>query len=119
VEMHQEKPENQTSSFSEGTPNLDHEQENCVRNDSNLAVLSVKVLGPACARCKALEANTKSALDKLGLKADFNHVTDFSQIAAYGIMSTPALVINEKVVSFGRVLSAEEVVKILRSELQL
>jgi len=54
-----------------------------------------------------------------GLKADFNHVTDFSQIAAYGIMSTPALVINEKVVSFGRVLSAEEVVKILRSELQL
>jgi len=119
VEMHQEKPENQTSSFSEGTPNLDHEQENCVRNDSNPAVLSVKVLGPGCARCKALEANTKSALDKLGLKADFNHVTDFSQIAAYGIMSTPALVINEKVVSFGRVLSAEEVVKILRSELQL
>jgi len=45
VEMHQEKPENQTSSFSEGTPNLDHEQENCVRNDSNLVVLSVKVLG--------------------------------------------------------------------------
>jgi len=54
-----------------------------------------------------------------GPQADFNHVTDFSQIAAYGIMSTPALVINEKVVSFGRVLSAEEVVKILRSELQL
>jgi len=45
---------------------------------------------------KRWRANTKSALDKLGLKADFNHVTDFSQIAAYGIMSTPALVINER-----------------------
>ncbi len=119
MEMHKGKPEDQTSNFSEGTTNLGHEQENCARNDSNLGVVSVKVLGPGCARCKALEANTKSALDKLGVKANFDHVTDFSQIAAYGIMSTPALVINEKVVSFGKVLSAEEVVKILRSELQL
>jgi len=119
VEMRKGKPEDQTSNFSEGTPNLGHEQENCAGNDSNQAVVSVKVLGPGCARCKALEANTKSALDKLGVKANFDHVTDFSQIAAYGIMSTPALVINEKVVSFGKVLSAEEVVKILTSELQL
>lgn len=116
--MHKGKPEDQASNFSEGTPNLGHEQENCAGNNSP-AVLSVKVLGPGCARCKALEANTKSALDKLGLKANFDHVTDFSQIAAYGIMSTPALVINEKVVSFGKVLSAEEIIKILTSELQL
>ena len=75
---------------------------------------SVKVLGSGCAKCNQLEAATKAALEQLGMDTTIDHVTDFSQIAAYGVMSTPALVIDGKVVSFGKVLKTEEVVKILQ-----
>ena len=74
----------------------------------------VKVLGSGCAKCNQLEAATKAALEQLGMDTTIDHVTDFSQIAAYGVMTTPALVIDGKVVSFGKVLKAEEVVKILQ-----
>ena len=75
---------------------------------------SVKVLGSGCAKCNQLEAATKAALEQLGMDTTIDHLTDFSQIAAYGVMTTPALVIDGKVVSFGKVLKAEEVVKILQ-----
>ena len=75
---------------------------------------SVKVLGSGCAKCNQLEADAKAALEQLGMNTTIDHVTDFSQIAAYGVMSTPALVIDGKVVSYGKVLKAEEVVKILQ-----
>ncbi len=75
---------------------------------------SVKVLGSGCPKCNQLEAATKAALEQLGMDTAIDHVTDFSQIAAYGVMSTPALVVDGKVVSFGKVLKTEEVVKILQ-----
>jgi small redox-active disulfide protein 2 len=75
---------------------------------------SVKVLGAGCAKCKALEANAKEALVRLGMDASVDHVTDFAQIASYGVMTTPALVVDGKVVSYGKVLNTEEVVMILR-----
>ncbi|MBR0600038.1 thioredoxin family protein [Sinanaerobacter chloroacetimidivorans] len=75
---------------------------------------SVKVLGSGCAKCNQLEAATKSALQQLGMDTTIDHVTDFSQIAAYGVMTTPALVVDGKVVSYGKVLNTEEVVKILQ-----
>jgi len=75
---------------------------------------SVKVLGSGCAKCNQLEAATKAALEQLGMDTTIDHVTDFSQIAAYGVMTTPALVIDGKVVSYGKVLKTEEVVKILQ-----
>ena len=75
---------------------------------------SVKVLGSGCAKCSQLETATKEALQQLGMDTVIDHVTDFSQIAAYGVMSTPALVIDGKVVSYGKVLKIEEVVKILQ-----
>ena len=75
---------------------------------------SVKVLGSGCAKCNQLEAAAKAALEHLGMDTTIDHVTDFSQIAAYGVMSTPALVIDGKVVSYGKVLKVEEVVKILQ-----
>lgn len=75
---------------------------------------SVKVLGSGCAKCNQLEAATKEALEQLGMDTTIDHVTDFSQIAAYGVMSTPALVVDGKVVSYGKVLKTEEVVKILQ-----
>lgn len=75
---------------------------------------SVKVLGSGCAKCNQLEAATKAALEQLGMDTTIDHVTDFSQIAAYGVMTTPALVVDGKVVSFGKVLKTEEVVRLLQ-----
>lgn len=73
----------------------------------------IKVLGSGCAKCNQLEAATKAALEQLGMDTRIEHVTDFGQIAAYGVMSTPALVVDGKVVSYGKVLKPDEVVKIL------
>ena len=75
---------------------------------------SIKVLGTGCAKCNALEAATKAALEQLGMDNTIDHVTDFSQISAYGVMTTPALVVDGKVVSYGKALKVEEVVKILQ-----
>lgn len=74
----------------------------------------VKVLGSGCAKCNALELATKTALEQLGMDTTIEHVTDFAKIAAYGVMSTPALVVDGKVVSYGKVLKTEEVVAILK-----
>ncbi|MGC6173995.1 thioredoxin family protein [Lacrimispora sp. 38-1] len=74
---------------------------------------SVKVLGSGCTKCNELEVNVKKALEQLGMDTTIDHITDFSQIAAYGVMSTPALVVDGKVVSYGKVLKVEEAVKIL------
>ncbi len=74
----------------------------------------VKVLESGCAKCNQLEAATKEALEQLGMDAAIDHVTDFSQIASYGVMTTPALVVDGKVVSYGKVLKKEEVIKILK-----
>ena len=75
---------------------------------------SVKILGSGCTNCNRLEAATKEALEQLGMDAKIDHVTDFSQIAAYGVMTTPALVVDGKVVSYGKVLKTDEVVTILQ-----
>lgn len=75
---------------------------------------SVKILGSGCAKCNELEANTKVALEQLGMDTEIDHVTDFTQIASYGVMSTPALVVDGKVVAFGKALKTEEIVKILQ-----
>lgn len=68
----------------------------------------VKVLGAGCAKCHALEDAARAALEELGMDTAIDHVTDFTQIAAYGVMSTPALVVDGKVVSYGKVLSKDE-----------
>lgn len=75
---------------------------------------SVKVLGSGCIKCNQLEAATKAALEQMGMDVTIDHVTDFAQIAAYGVMTTPALIVDGKVVSYGKVLHTDEVVKILQ-----
>lgn len=75
---------------------------------------SIKILGPRCAKCNQLGAATKAALEQLGMNTAIDHVADFSQIAACGVMTTPALVVDGKVVSHGKVLKTDEVVKILQ-----
>lgn len=78
------------------------------------AEAGVKVLGSGCAKCNELEAVTKEALKELGMDTSIEHVTDFAQIAAYGVMSTPALVVDGKVVSYGKVLKKQEAINILK-----
>lgn len=68
----------------------------------------IKVLGSGCAKCQALEEAVSAALDELKIEARLEHVRDFAEIAAYGVMSTPALVVDGKLVSSGRVLKREE-----------
>ena len=82
--------------------------------DSHTEGASVKVLGSGCAKCNQLEAATVAALEQLGMDTTIDHVRDFAQIASYGVMSTPALVVDGKVVSYGKVLKTEEVVAILK-----
>ena len=74
---------------------------------------SVKVLDSDCDKCNQLEKATKEALAELQMDTTIDHVRDFAQIAAYGVMSTPALVVDGKVVSYGKALKKDEVIKIL------
>lgn len=76
--------------------------------------MKIKVLGSVCPNCKVLEANTKKALEELKIKAEVEKITDIGEIMSYGVMSTPALVIDKKVVSSGRVLNSEEIKKFLK-----
>ena len=69
----------------------------------------IKVLGPGCANCKALERVTRQALAELALTADLDKVEDYPTIVGYGVMSTPALVIDEQVVLSGRVPTLAQV----------
>ena len=74
----------------------------------------IKILGGGCAKCNALEAATVEALRELGMNTAVDHVRDFEKIAAYGVMTTPALVVDGKVVSYGKVLKKDEVISILK-----
>lgn len=76
--------------------------------EATKASSGVKVLGSGCAKCNALEQATREALEELGMGTAIDHVTDFAQIAAYGVMTTPALVVDGKVVSYGKVLKKDE-----------
>lgn len=90
----------------------DCEETKCgIRAESSGA--PVKVLGAGCPRCRELDAAVRSVLEELGSEAVVEHVTDFPSIAAYSVMSTPALVINGKAVVCGRVPDRSELRKIL------
>jgi small redox-active disulfide protein 2 len=77
--------------------------------------MNIKILGSGCANCKKLEENTAQALKELNIEAAIEEVKDIGEIIDYGVMKTPALVIDEKVKSSGRVLGVEEIKKILQS----
>ena len=82
--------------------------------ENEKSTMGVKVLGGGCAKCNQLEAATVEALKELGMDTTIDHVKDYEKIAAYGVMTTPALVIDGKVVSYGKVLKKDEVIKILK-----
>lgn len=80
--------------------------------------LTIKVLGPGCANCKKLELMAYQAIAQMGLKAEIIKVTEYPEIMAYNILSTPGLVINENVVSSGRIPTSAEVTVWLKNALE-
>jgi small redox-active disulfide protein 2 len=73
--------------------------------------MRIEVLGSGCPKCKLLEENARKALAETGKKAEVVKVTDIGKIIEYGVMSTPAIVIDGKVKSFGKVVDASEIKK--------
>ncbi len=71
--------------------------------------MEIKVLGTGCSKCKALEKLTREAVAELGIQAEIEKVEDIYKIMSFGVMSTPALVINQKIVVSGRVPSVSEI----------
>jgi len=75
--------------------------------------MEIKVLGTGCPKCKALEKATRDVVAELGLDANVSKVEDIMEIMSYGVSSTPALVVNEKVVLKGRMPSTSELKELL------
>ena len=80
-------------------------------------MLKIKILGSGCPNCKRLEQETKKAVSSLAIEAEFEKVTDYQKIMDYNILSTPGLVINDKVFSSGKIPSQSELVSFLATAL--
>jgi small redox-active disulfide protein 2 len=78
-------------------------------------MLSIKVLGPGCANCRKLEEVAREAVAATGVEAEIYKVTDMQQIIAYDVLKTPGLVINEKLVSSGRIPTPSTVAEWIRA----
>ena len=76
-------------------------------------ICCVKVLGAGCKSCHELYENAKQAVESMGLSVEVEYITDMQKVMEYGVMSMPAIVVNEKVVSMGKVLKAADVEKLL------
>lgn len=92
---------------------------NCTPKTMNQAekdkqISDIKILGGGCSKCNQLEEATVCALAELRMDSSIEHVKDFEKIAAYGVMTTPALVVDGKVVSYGKALKKDEVIEILK-----
>ncbi len=76
-------------------------------------ICCIKVLGAGCKSCHEQYENAKAAVQALGLKVEVEYITDMEKVMEYGVMSMPAIVVNDKVVSMGKVLKAADVEKLL------
>ena len=77
-------------------------------------ICCIKILGAGCKSCHEQYENAKAAVAALGLKIEVEYITDMEKVMAYGVMSMPAIVVNDQVVSMGKVLKAADVEKLLR-----
>ncbi len=78
------------------------------------SICCVKVLGAGCPSCHQQYENAKEAVKNMGLSVEVEYITDMAKVMEYGVMSMPALVVNEKVVSMGKVLKAADVVNLFK-----
>lgn len=81
--------------------------------ETNGGICCIKVLGAGCKSCHQLYENSKEAVRAMGLSVEVEYITDMQKVMEYGVMSMPALVVNEKVVSMGKVLKTADVEKLL------
>ncbi len=81
-------------------------------------ICCVKVLGAGCKSCHEQYEYAKSAVNELGLGVEVEYITDMEKVMSYGVMSMPAIVVNDKVVSMGRVLKEADVVKLLKNSVE-
>jgi small redox-active disulfide protein 2 len=80
--------------------------------------MKIKILGACCGKSIETFENTKAAVKELGLDAEVENIGDFAEIAKYGVMSTPALLIDDKVVSFGRYLKTQDIINIIKKAMK-
>ena len=96
-----------------GSNPADAETKSCCCSGSGAPLVSIKVLGAGCKSCHEMYENTKAAVKNAGLSVEVEYITDMEKVMGYGVMSMPGLVVNEKVVSMGKVLKAADVEKLL------
>ncbi|MGN1135309.1 MAG: thioredoxin family protein [Oscillospiraceae bacterium] len=89
------------------------EKKNIVDKELIAKIKSVKVLGAGCKNCHIQYENVKKALEVMSIPVEAEYITDMAKIAGYGVMSMPVIVVNEKIVSQGKVLKPSEVGKLL------
>ncbi len=75
--------------------------------------MNIEILGAGCAKCKTLEKNVRQAVHELGIQADIKKVEDITEIMKYGVMATPAIVVDGEVRSSGKLLDIEMIKKLL------
>ncbi|MGN1087033.1 MAG: thioredoxin family protein [Porcipelethomonas sp.] len=85
-----------------------------VNTNTDGEMISIKVLGAGCKSCHQQYENAKEAVKEMGLSVEVEYITDMEKVMSYGVMSMPAVVVNEKVAAMGKVLKTADVVKILR-----
>lgn len=83
-------------------------------NETQTQINCIKVLGAGCKSCHTQYENAKEAVKNMGMSVEVEYITDMEKVMAYGVMSMPALVVNEKVVSMGKVLKAADVENLLK-----
>ena len=98
-----------------GTPNQDEGSTNYCCPEAKDGICCIKVLGAGCASCRQQYENARAAVKNTGLDVEVEYITDMANVMEYGVMSMPALVVNEKVVSKGKVLKPAEIERLLRS----
>lgn len=108
-----EAKNDETSGCSCGSTAKEKEASSCCCGAPVKGLCCIKVLGAGCKSCHEQYENVKAAVEAMGLTVEVEYITDMEKVMEYGVMSMPAIVVNDKVVSMGKVLKAADVEKLL------
>ena len=112
--FHFRKKEEQVTPTCCGSAEVKTKETACCRGALAEGICCVKVLGAGCKSCHEQYENAMAAVRAMGLNLEVEYITDMERVMEYGVMSMPAIVVNDKVVSMGKVLKAADVEKLLR-----